>query len=409
MNATQKVIALVIFLAALALIATSCGPQVVEKPVPVEVTRQVEVTRVVEKLVEKQVTALPPPTVEVLSPAETAARNLPTSFHTTTAGMGYWYAQENGGLEQFTHIPYDQLSCKNCHVESCTSCHVGTSAAAPPQAKCVACHGRQAFEINAKNAEGQPLIADVHRAKGMQCVNCHTAEEAHGDGKAYNSLLETAGVECQDCHPQDKLSANPAHAQHSDDMTCQGCHVQTVVTCYNCHFDTEVAAHKKVPYKQVTGWKLLVKRDGKIDVANMMSLVCTQNCDGRPTSFVALAPYFGHSIVKPTDLNALCAQCHDNPNVKEYLEKGTITVSQWDATAKALKFAQGVVPVPADFEKAFQMDFVDIVGQTEEGKPIWDFMKSGVDKFQMLYAEPLDRLPPQMKFNFPTPVPTPSQ
>jgi hypothetical protein len=37
----------------------------------------------------------------------------------------------------------------------------------------------------------------------------------------------------------------------------------------------------------------------------------------------------------------------------------------------------------------------------------WEFAKDGVDLWQMLYAEPLNRMPPQIQFNFPTPTPKP--
>ena len=46
-----------------------------------------------------------------------------TSLHYTTNGQRYWYSQENGGLEQLTGIPYDDLACQKCHTASCDDCH----------------------------------------------------------------------------------------------------------------------------------------------------------------------------------------------------------------------------------------------------------------------------------------------
>ena len=40
------------------------------------------------------------------------------SLHATGEGMRYWY-EEQGGFMAVTKIRYAQLSCKNCHVQSC--------------------------------------------------------------------------------------------------------------------------------------------------------------------------------------------------------------------------------------------------------------------------------------------------
>ena len=45
------------------------------------------------------------------------------SLHYTGRGLELWYAKEHGGPERITGIPFTQLSCNNCHVRSCDSCH----------------------------------------------------------------------------------------------------------------------------------------------------------------------------------------------------------------------------------------------------------------------------------------------
>ena len=47
------------------------------------------------------------------------------SLHYTGEGMRYWY-EEQGGFMEITNIPYSQLDCKNCHVQSCDLCHANT-------------------------------------------------------------------------------------------------------------------------------------------------------------------------------------------------------------------------------------------------------------------------------------------
>ena len=44
------------------------------------------------------------------------------SLHYTGEGMRYWYEKDDG-LKSITNIPYDQLTCKQCHVKSCDVCH----------------------------------------------------------------------------------------------------------------------------------------------------------------------------------------------------------------------------------------------------------------------------------------------
>ncbi|GAB4566325.1 MAG: hypothetical protein Kow0047_17590 [Anaerolineae bacterium] len=364
-------------LVAIALLAVGCAqatPQVVEKEVtvvvtkevPVEVTREVEVTRIVEVMVTPE-----PPNVPKLIEA---------SLHHTTGGMAHWYSAENGGFEALTGIPYDDLSCKNCHVnpDDCSSCHVKQGGGAPPQSKCLACHGRQRAEI------AQEVITDVHRDEmGFQCVTCHDANDVHGDGQVHNSMLEPGVIaaDCADCHVE--VAQNAAHSVHAENMDCAACHVQNVVSCYNCHFDTEVAEQKKVANRQVPNWKFLVKRDGKVTVGNVMTMVYQDK------SFVALAPFYGHSVVKP-DPETICNECHNSAIVKEYQESGAMTVTWWDEAEKKVMNYAGVIPVPSNFQEAMKFTFV-----TKDADGNWVFMKDTADAMQMLFAEPLDKMPPQ--------------
>jgi hypothetical protein len=429
----------------------SCTPQVIVQEKPVEVTRQIEITRQFEATRVFEVTRVP----ESADPIDAAAALLPQSLHATTAGMAYFYSRAQGGLEQLTNLPYDRLACRNCHVlynqvegkqgqVRCESCHIErTYEKAPPQAAvslpdfpddgrqqgCLSCHRRQSYEILAVNEAGQPAIADVHRSpaptgKGMQCTNCHTEADTHGDGQAYNSLHESPSVKCEDCHVPESLSKSQAHLAHGSDMECDACHVQTVVSCYNCHInaiipDANGQTATAFPYQRVSGWKFLVKRNGKIAVADLMTAVYTDTAAIK--TFAVLAPYHGHSVasLKDVPLTVVCGQCHDNANVREYQTTGKITISQWNDLRKQLVFpAQSavVVPVPKDYKTAFRLSFARIANLAEvaaappadqEKTAKWEFAKDGVDLWQMLYAEPLDNMPPQILFNFPTPTPQP--
>ncbi len=43
-------------------------------------------------------------------------------------------------------------------------------------------------------------LADIHFEKGMQCADCHFAQDNHGDGKLYAEPRAAVEIDCVDCH-----------------------------------------------------------------------------------------------------------------------------------------------------------------------------------------------------------------
>jgi hypothetical protein len=43
-------------------------------------------------------------------------------------------------------------------------------------------------------------LADIHLEKGMQCVDCHFAQDNHGTGKVYGEPRAAVEIDCVDCH-----------------------------------------------------------------------------------------------------------------------------------------------------------------------------------------------------------------
>lgn len=43
-------------------------------------------------------------------------------------------------------------------------------------------------------------LEDLHLQKGMQCVDCHFAQDAHGTGQLYNEPRAAIAIHCTDCH-----------------------------------------------------------------------------------------------------------------------------------------------------------------------------------------------------------------
>lgn len=43
-------------------------------------------------------------------------------------------------------------------------------------------------------------MASIHMEKGMQCVDCHFAQDAHGNGYIYGEVAAAVEIDCVDCH-----------------------------------------------------------------------------------------------------------------------------------------------------------------------------------------------------------------
>jgi hypothetical protein len=43
-------------------------------------------------------------------------------------------------------------------------------------------------------------MRDIHTEYGMQCADCHFAQDSHGDGNLYGEVAQAIEIRCQDCH-----------------------------------------------------------------------------------------------------------------------------------------------------------------------------------------------------------------
>ncbi len=241
-------------------------------------------------------------------------------------------------------------------------------------------------------------IADVHAQKGIKCGDCHTGREIHGAGKEWNTLLEAGffDTKCENCHTLKSIPQNTEHSMHAGKtLDCQACHVRTVITCYNCHFNAEVDHDKKVPYGPMANFVLLVKnKEGKITTGTIMSLdyvTDPQNPQNSTKTFLAVAPYYAHSV---TSAGRTCSDCHNNDAVKEYNEKGKITLTYWDSESGKVKNKTGVIPYAK--KGALEVLFVRPVEPSAEPQcseqgcmyPEWVTVGTKID-FEHSIGEPL--------------------
>ncbi|MBE7558474.1 hypothetical protein HS125_05860 [bacterium] len=302
-------------------------------------------------------------------------RTLPGSQHGTTRGMKH-FVDRADGIGPLTGVGYSQLACQSCHTPNCHSCHAGN--AQRQVATCFRCHSRQALNQNTLK------LSDVHVTAGMECVDCHTDSDLHGDGVERDSML--AGdieIKCASCHDIGQIANPPLeHTLHAAKIDCSACHVQSVVTCYNCHYDTEINENRKINVGAQKNYLLLVNgRDNKIEAATYMALYyrgqAPTPAEGK--SFVVYAPFYNHAVVGPGART--CDDCHDNANVRQIDSAGALTMAGLAQSGVSVDHATGVIPIVDGVDYGFQ--FFDHDGTT------WVPAKTAIDQIQFGFCSPL--------------------
>jgi hypothetical protein len=292
--------------------------------------------------------------------------NFRLSLHHAARGMEYWYAAENGGLELMTGVPYGDFvhataGCKNCHAGTCERCHKTTENPTEPagaswQATCLVCHAREAAMANRETT--QPALKDVHRDPAvvgtpMQCPDCHSTKEMHGDGTISCLSAKEPGAmdtKCENCHTE--LSPGAHHSVHgtgaSAKLDCTACHQRRAVSCYNCHMDTAApyGTGARVCKGQIDDWIFLTNYNGKVTSANMQTFVGgdSNNIIGSPDDKTALmfAPVHTHSIMNP---GRACSDCHGTQIVQKIYNKRKLKLTWLEG--ETLMHQTGVIPVAA--------------------------------------------------------------
>jgi hypothetical protein len=70
------------------------------------------------------------------------------------------------------------------------------------------------------------LLSDIHVDKGMHCIDCHFAQDSHGDGNIYGEVAQAVEIGCEDCHGSVDGYANlrtssPAAPEGGNDLSMQ--------------------------------------------------------------------------------------------------------------------------------------------------------------------------------------------
>lgn len=193
------------------------------------------------------------------------AANFATSLHYNAYGMKGEYERGAAGYYGIDmDVFYEEGNCASCHATTCTKCHQGYIAQMGHGEEtveitmdtCDPCHFKKQTstfigDMPAHSAEGPH--ADIHYEKGLTCMDCHSAEEIHGDGNTYAHQMQAVTTACEDCHispgkvvkemnvTQYSLEIS-AHEIHDGTLDCAACHVGWFTTCVDCHLDTRKAA-----------------------------------------------------------------------------------------------------------------------------------------------------------------------
>ncbi|MEL0456706.1 hypothetical protein WJN01_10735 [Flavobacteriaceae bacterium SZ-1-7] len=164
---------------------------------------------------------------------------------------------------------------------------------------------------------------DVHHAKGLLCVDCHSSHEVMGDGKTYLHAEQAVKIQCTDCHFKNKPNTIPFDSLDRES--------ELVFLHRNYkHGDKEILVVKKDKHPLVNTFVdsignafLIGKKDGKLHNIKQQSLVCSRDNAHKNVSCSSC-----HASWAPR-----CIGCHnqfdkDEPEAYDLLDKKYVR-GQW--------------------------------------------------------------------------------
>lgn len=171
---------------------------------------------------------------------------------------------------------------------------------------------------------------DLHFAAGMDCIDCHTEREVHGDGHLYSDATCAVNTQCTDCHgtareyakldaeranfyqrdghfflktkregvelevAQVKDIVTPGHpkyskladismgvhangSSHTDEIECYTCHSGWIPACYGCHVTVDTSRDARY---QTTGKMESGQPSGRRKWVTLNDLTLMRNSNG---------------------------------------------------------------------------------------------------------------------------------
>ncbi|WP_339917950.1 hypothetical protein [Yeosuana marina] len=164
---------------------------------------------------------------------------------------------------------------------------------------------------------------DVHHAKGLLCIDCHSSHEVMGTGKNYTHEEDAVALQCSDCHFKEQPNTIPYDSLDTESL------LVFLHRDYS-HSDKEIIVAKKDGHPLVntyidsTGNAFLIsKNDGSLHPLNPQSEVCSRDIAHQNVTCSAC-----HS-----SWTSRCIGCHNQydanePRAFDLLDK-TYVKGQW--------------------------------------------------------------------------------
>lgn len=146
------------------------------------------------------------------------------------------------------------------------------------------------------------ISPDIHHAKGMDCIDCHTSRDIMGDGYAYRNLYQQTEIKCEDCHgsPGEKPRHQEIKRENAEPVRESGNYQRRAE-----RGDKMVLTSKGRPYSNVFfeegEVRVIGKRDGKSHKSKVITDTPEHTIDGHER----LECYACHSRAVPQ-----CYGCH---------------------------------------------------------------------------------------------------
>lgn len=196
-----------------------------------------------------------PPHVGALgsSPADSHLRQLCASCHLGQPKTEWGPTDElsRGGGCSACHLVYDSVAAQqlNAYLSTAAKARTGIPRRHPAFSiavdnnRCFGCHSRSgristnyegwhelrdapseaALAADVRSARRQyrlledgryftRVTPDAHQARGMDCIDCHTAGEVMGTGSVVSHARDQVQIRCEDCHAARLASVPPTHA-----------------------------------------------------------------------------------------------------------------------------------------------------------------------------------------------------
>jgi thiosulfate/3-mercaptopyruvate sulfurtransferase len=287
------------------------------------------------------------------------AHTFENSLHSTVRGFMTALDERTVPSDHENLSQMFSANCSTCH-NTCGDCHVSqpksvggglydghTFQRTPPMdLSCNACHGsRVSNEFIGKNAGLPP---DLHYLQAnMNCLNCHTGREMHGDPGSCNSCHpgpESAslplpdgrydGVQsprCETCHVNVSTGQDDVlmHRMHGSKLSCQVCHSVAYTNCEGCHVSTDELTGNPIHELDESYSAFLIGKNPIVSYDRPYLYVPVRHVPVTPDSFesygIDLLTNFGkaptwkyttpHNIQLRTPQSKSCNSCHGNQDL----------------------------------------------------------------------------------------------